>query len=94
MYFWGFFGSIWAHEGPYRPVWARTGPARAREEREKFRRNAPFFLRNTFFSKIVAFDLHITFLYGFNVFFRFLAEIRFRTMIKSPQKASSRPKTC
>ena len=30
--------------------------------------------------------------YCFNVFFRFLAEIRFRTIIKLPQKASSRLK--
>ena len=29
-----------------------------------------------------------------NVFFRFLAEIRFRTMIKLPQKASSRTQMC
>ena len=28
-----------AHIGPYGPVWARPGPARALEEREKFRKN-------------------------------------------------------
>ena len=28
------------HSGP---IWARMGPARALEEREKFRKNAPFF---------------------------------------------------
>ena len=32
-----FFGYIWAHQGPYGPIWARMGPARALEEREKFR---------------------------------------------------------
>ena len=52
------------------------------------------FLCNTVFSKIVDFDLQITFFDGQTVFLRFLAEIRLRTLIKSPQKASSRPKTC
>ena len=31
---------------------------------------------------------------SFNMFFRFLAEIRFRTIMKIPQKATSRTKTC
>ncbi len=52
------------------------------------------FLRNTIFSTIVVFDIHTAFFDGFNVFFRFLAEIRFRTPIKSPQKATSRPMSC
>ena len=78
--------------GPYGPIWARMGPARALEEREKFRKN--YFLRNTCLSKIVVVDIHVTFLNGFNLFFRFLAEIRFRTIMKLPQKASSRTKTC
>ena len=43
MYFLGFFGSIWAHEGKYEPIWARMGPARALEERESSEKNAPFF---------------------------------------------------
>ena len=51
--------------------------------------------RKAFFSDIVVYDhLHIEFFNGFNVFFRFLAEIRFRTIMKLPQKASSRTKTC
>ena len=53
-----------------------------------------FFSSNTFFSKIVVFDLQTTFFDGKTVFFRFLAEIRLRTLIKSPQKASSRPISC
>ena len=68
------------------------GPARALDERENLEKQ--FFLSNAFFSNIVVFDLHIVFFYGFNVFFRFLAEIRFRTIMKLPQKASSRTKTC
>ena len=70
------------------------GPARALEEREKFRKNAHVSLRNTFFSEITVFDLHMALSDIFNVFFRFLAEIRFRTIMKLPQKASSRTKTC
>ena len=69
--------------GPYGPVRAHMGPARALEEREKFRKNI-FSLRNTFLSKIVVFDLHMLFFVRFNVFFRFLAEIRFRTIIRLP----------
>ena len=89
----GPLGPIWAHMGPYGSVWARMGPARALEEREKFRTNT-LFLRNAFFSKIVVFELQTMLFDCFNVFFRFLAEIRLRTPIKSPQKASSRPKMC
>ena len=79
--------------GSYGPVWANVGPARALEERDKFRKNM-FCLRNTLFLKIVIFDLQTKFVDGFNEFFRFLAEIRLRTLIKSPQKARSRPKMC
>ena len=46
------------------------------------------------FIKIHCFDLHVTFFDRFNVFFRFLAEIRFRTIMKLPQKASFGTKTC
>ena len=52
------------------------------------------FIYIRFFSKIVVIDLHTIFFDGFSVFFRFLAEIRFRTIMKLPQKASSRTKTC
>ena len=34
------------------------------------------------------------FIDGFNVFFRFMAEIRFRTIMKLHQKASFGTKTC
>ena len=50
------------------------GPARALEEREKFRKNI-IFLNNTFFSKIYVFDLQTAFFDGKSMFFRFLAEI-------------------
>ncbi len=40
------------------------------------------------------FDLQTFCFNGKTVFFKFLAEIRFRTPIKSPQEASSRPKMC
>ena len=36
----------------------------------------------------------MTFFDRFDVFFRFLAEKRFRTIMKLPQKASSRTQTC
>ena len=88
-YFFGFFGSIWAHKGPYWQVWAHIGTARALEEWEKFRKT-----HGSFFSKTIVFDFHTAFCNGFDVFFRFLAEIRLRAPIKSPQKPSSRPKTC
>ena len=52
------------------------------------------FKNDTFSQEVVASDLQTTFFDGKTVFFRFLAEIRLRTPIKSPQKASSRPKTC
>ena len=58
--------------GPAPALEERMGPARALEEREKFRKTHPFF--NTFLFKIVVLDLHMTFLYGFNVFLCFPAE--------------------
>ena len=79
--------------GPSRPVLAHMGPAQALEEREKLMKNVHF-LRNTSLLKIVVFDLQMTFFDGFNVFFRFLAEIRFRTIMQLPQQATSRTKTC
>ena len=60
--------------GPYGPLWAHVGPARALEEREKFRKNALFF-RAAFLSTDVVFYLQTAFFDCFNVFFRFLAEI-------------------
>ena len=69
---------------------AHMGPARALEEREKLEKH--IFLSITFLLKIIVFDLQTTFFNDFNVFFRFLAEIRLRTLIKSLQKASYRPK--
>ena len=66
------------------------GPTRALEEQDKLNK---YIFYVTHFSEIVIFDLQTTFLDGKTVFFRFLAEIRLRTLINSPQKASSRPKT-
>ena len=53
-----------------------------------------YFLHNIFFSKIVVLDLQTAFFDGKTVFFRFLAEIRLRTPLRSPQKPSSRPQSC
>ena len=58
------------------------------------RKFVAFFLYIAHFLKNRRFDLHVTFFDSFNLFFRFLAEIRFRTIIKLPQKASCRTKTC
>ena len=77
--------------GPSGPILARMGPARALDEREKFRKNIHAFVQ-TSFSKTIAFDIHMMFFDSFNVFFRFLAEIPFRTIMKLPQKVSSRTK--
>ena len=41
-------------------------------------------ISNAFFFKIVVFDLQTMFFDGKTVFFRFLAEIRLTTLIKSP----------
>ena len=40
-----------AHMGPARALEESMGPARALEEREKFRKNAPFFLKRIFTQK-------------------------------------------
>ena len=53
-----------------------------------------FFLRSNVFSKIFNFYFQTTLFDGKTVFFRFLVEIRLRTLIKSYQKASFRPQTC
>ena len=45
--------------GPYRPVWAHMGSARALEERDKFRKT-PLFVRDTFFLKVLVFHLHMS----------------------------------
>ena len=74
--------------GPYGPIWARPGPLKSGKSKKK----TPLILSNTFFSEIVVFDLQTRFFDGKTVFFRFLAEIRLRTLIKSPQKPSYRPK--
>ena len=79
--------------GPYGPIWAHMGPARALEEREKLKKSEPFF-QVTFFLEIFVFDLQSTFVDGKTVFFKFLAEIRLRTPIKSLQKPRSRPQSC
>ena len=49
-----------------------------------------YFLSDSFFSKIIFFNLQTKFFDGQILFFRFLAEIRLRTPLKSHQKASSR----
>ena len=87
-----FFGDL---SSPYGPIRAHMGPARALEEREKFRKKIFFAQHMCFFSsKIVDFNLHMTLVYRFNVFFRFLTEIRFRTIMKLPQKTNSETKMC
>ena len=79
--------------GPYEPIRAHMDPARILDEREKFRKNNFFYITH-FHQKIIVFDLHIKFFDSFDVFFRFLTEICFRTVMKLPQKASSRTKPC
>ena len=68
------------------------GPARALDELEKFRKNILVFFLNVFFSKIVIFDIRMTFFNSFNMFFRFLTVIRFRTIMKLPKKQVLEPK--
>ena len=87
------FGDFSGPYGLIRGRMGRTGPARALEEREKFWKNV-FFIFKYRLPKIVVFNIHMPFFDGSNVFFRFLVEMRFRTILKLPQKASSRTKTC
>ena len=68
----------WEFSGPHGPIWARMGPARALEERENFRKNAPVLF---FFFKL-------------NMLLNFLAEELYRTIMKSPQKQSFGTNTC
>ena len=68
------------------PIWARMGPARARMRAKPYWKT--HFFSNTCLSKIIVLDLHMPLLASFNVFFRFLAEIRFRTIMKLPEKTS------
>ena len=69
----------WAHMGPYGPgtrPWpskSGKGPARALEEREKFRKTALFFLKHIF-TKKKANVRQTALIHGFNVFLNFLAE--------------------
>ena len=85
-YFFGFFGPIWALMGPYGPG---PGPWRAGKVQKMH-----LFLSKSFFKEIVVFDLQTPIFDGKTVFFRFLAEIRMRTLAKSSQKASSGPISC
>ena len=62
------------------------GPARDRM-RANSSRKSTFFVPHSFM-KIVVYDINTASFYSVNVFFRFLAEIRFRTIMKLPQKAS------
>ena len=80
------------------PDWAPTrdleesvGPARALEEREKIMKNALLFY--AFLRKNAVFGLQTTFFDGFNVLLSFLAEKRYRTILKSLQKVSLGPET-
>ena len=75
--------------GRYRPIWARPGPLKSCRSSK----NACF-SGKTFFSQIVVLNLQTTFFDGKTVFFRFLAEMRLRTLINSLQKASSLSISC
>ena len=75
-YLFGFFGSIWAHKGPYGPMEARMGPARALEERERLKKKHTFLYVTHLHQKSSFLTSKQRFCYGFNVLFRFLAEIR------------------
>ena len=64
------------------------GPARALEDRETFK----IFVHTHVYQQSFLFDLHLAFFDGFNAFFRFLAEIRLRTIVKLPRKPILEPK--
>ena len=70
--------------GNLRTIWTHMGPYEGEALQEK--RTLSF--SNTFLGKIIVFDLHIAFFDSVNVFFMFLAEICFRTIMKLLQKAS------
>ena len=73
-----------AHRGLYGPG---PGPYEGETLQEKR------ICSSTFLLKIVVFDLHMTFFDSFNVFFRFLTEIRFRTIMKLTKKHILDPKS-
>ena len=87
---------FWNSSGPY-PIWARArmGPARARMRAKSSRNNQLFFLLfKRMFIKNLRFWPPYHVFHSFNLFLRFLAEIRFRTIMTLPQKAFSRTKMC
>ena len=53
-----------------------------------------YFSSNSSFLQIFLFDLQTKFVDGKTLFFRFLAEIRLRMPLESPQKQSSLPISC
>ena len=67
------------------------GPGPGPYEGEKFK-GKPNYFKQFLLSEIDIFYLHITFLNSFHVFFRFLAEIRFRTIMKLLRKQVLEPK--
>ena len=74
--------------GPYGPG---PGPYEGENLQEK---HTFLFYTHFYKKKIVVYDTNTMFLYSFNVFFRFLVEIRLRTIMKLPQQASFGTKTC
>ena len=89
-YFSGPYGPIRALINLYGPIWARRGPLKSGKSIGK----ALFSLVKHIFIKNRRFRSPYYVFYSFNAFFRFLSEIHFRKIMKSPQKASSRTKTC
>ena len=82
----GLYGPIRAHMGPYGP-----GPLKSRKGSEK----THIFVEQHFFSqKSLFLTSRQHFLMEKPCSSGYLAQIRLRTLIKSPQKASSRPNTC
>ena len=75
----GFFG----------PIWTRPGPVGGRNPQGKH-----ICLHCFPFIKNRNFACNYSIFYSFNVFFRFLAEVRFRTSMKLPQEASFGITTC
>ena len=63
---------IWAHMGPARALEESVGLARALEEQDKFRKNAPLFVKHIFTKNKVS--LQTSFFGGFNMLLSFLAE--------------------
>ena len=86
--FYVFLGMFRAHMGQYGP-----GPGPYEGEKVHGKTNF-FFVHNTYVSTIIVSDLHMTLFHSFNVFFRFLAEKCFRTIMKLPPKTSFRSEVC